>query len=194
MGSKGEEGTLREACVAWQDGRDGGSSPLRAAARVLTATPHYFKADFISRYEREASVDRRTMSRAKVLLDALSAAPSWDAAGWGESTGYDSSWAGRGIRNGEQDAQISAALETGSLTMPLWGLSLDPDVALSFGTRFLFEMLGPFPAVPAWIASGIKSDERELVAGGRYSVERTSEDPAGTTIVQLRFVATVPMV
>ncbi|MGM7698475.1 hypothetical protein [Microbacterium sp. A84] len=191
MGAGVQDDLLREACVAWQDGRDGGSSPLRAAARVLTGTPHYFEADFISHYERVAAADPLTMSRARFLLSALAAFPRMTAAGWSESTGFGSSWAGRGIKSGNQDGQISAALETGSLTMPLWGLSLDRDVALSFGRKFLFELIGPFPAFPAWIASGIKSEERELIAGGRYDVERIAEDPSGTTIVQLRFVETV---
>lgn len=194
MGTEVKDDRLRDACQAWQDGRDGGSSPLRAAARVLTRTSHYFEAEFITRYEREAAADRPTMSRAKVLLDALSDAPRMDAAGWGETTDYGTAWAGRGIKSGDQDAQIRATLETGFLTMPLWGLSLGRDVALSFGTKFLFETLGQFPAIPAWLASGIKPDERELITGGRYSVEETRDDPSGTTVVQLRFIETMPII
>ncbi|HWV50320.1 MAG TPA: hypothetical protein VN035_12775 [Microbacterium sp.] len=191
MISDNGDSRLREACAAWQDGRDGGSSPLRAAARVLTETPHYFDADFITDYERTAAADRRTMSRARTLLDTLSDSPVMDAGAWGERTNFASGWAGRGVKSGDQDAQISAKLASGSLLMPLWGLSLDRGVALSFGTAFLFEVVGPFPAIPAWVATGIKSDERELITGGRYSVETTREDSSGTTVVTLQFIETV---
>lgn len=36
---------LSAACALWQSGRNTGSSPLRAAARILASTPHYFEAD-----------------------------------------------------------------------------------------------------------------------------------------------------
>ena len=70
--------------------------------------------------------------------------------------------------------------------MPLWGVSLSPEVAAGFGTRFLFELVGDFPAVPAWKHSGIKDDEQELVTGGRYRV-LSQEERDGTTHVRLQW-------
>lgn len=179
---------LRDACAAWQGGRDGGSSPIRAAARVLTGTAHYFTADFITDYERAAAQHPVTMARARVLLEALGCAARHDASTWAQSGGVSSTWVGRGIASGVQDPQIVQTLDTGRIQMPLWGLSLDQDVALSFGSRFLFEVIGIFPAVPAWLSSGIKADERELITGGTYAVEALHEDDSGTTHVRLRFV------
>lgn len=182
------DGTLLvDACTAWQGGRDGGSSPIRAAARVLTQTKHYFESDFIAEYERDASASQTTMTHARTLLDALAVAPVRDAAGWGRSTGTDSAWVGRGIKTAPQDAEITTALRSGSISMPLWGLSLDREVALSFGNAFLFELIGPFPAIAAWTASLIKDDERELIAGGRYSVIGMDER-AGGYDVKLEFI------
>ena len=181
---------LRDACAAWQDGRDGGSSPVRAAARVLTGTKHYFEASFIDRYEREASANALTMARARSLLDGLATSVTRDGAGWAAQTGFGSGWVGRGIASAPQDAEIDASLDTGFITMPLWGLSLDRDVALSYGSRFLFEIEGPFPAIPAWEASGLKADERELIAGGRYAVSGVTRAPEGA-VVTLRFLELV---
>ena len=70
--------------------------------------------------------------------------------------------------------------------MPLWGVSLSPDIAAGFGTRFLFELVGDFPAVPAWKHSGIKDEEQELVTGGRYRV-LSQEERDGTTHVRLQW-------
>ena len=70
--------------------------------------------------------------------------------------------------------------------MPLWGVSLSPEVAAGFGTRFLFELVGDFPAVPAWKHSGIKDFEQELVTGGRYRV-LSQEERDGTTHVRLQW-------
>jgi hypothetical protein len=70
--------------------------------------------------------------------------------------------------------------------MPLWGVSLSTDVAAGFGTRLLFELVGDFPAVPAWKHSGIKDDEQELVTGGRYRV-LSQEERDGTTHVRLQW-------
>lgn len=188
LGSQGEP--LRDACTAWQGGRDGGSSPIRAAARVLTQTRHYFEADFISRYEADAAADEQTMTHARVLLDELSARPSLTVAQWSERTGVETRWVGRGIRSAAQDAQIERALATGTISMPLWGLSMERDVALSFGDRFLFELVGPFPAIAAWQESDFKHDERELIAGGRYDVAGMST-AGGKALVQLRFAGPV---
>ncbi|MEJ1922492.1 hypothetical protein [Microbacterium sp. KHB019] len=159
---------------------------------MLTATKHYFEAEFIERYERDAAADPRTMQRAAALLDALDAAPQMHADGWGKTVAYESAWVGRGIEPGAQDDQIRATLATGILSMPLWGLSLDRDVARSFGTGFQFELVGSFPAIAAWTESEIKSSERELIAGGRYRVENVNETLTGTTVVQLRYLAALP--
>ncbi|MDL5350934.1 hypothetical protein [Microbacterium sp. zg-YB36] len=187
MTSTATNDELRDACAAWQDGRDGGSSPIRAAARVLTGTKHYFEADFIDRYERDASANALTMARAQTLLAALATSPTRDGEGWAERTGFGSGWVGRGIKSGAQDPQINAALNTGFITMPLWGLSLDRDVARSYGSAFLFQIEGPFPALPAWEASGLKSDERELITGGRYAVTNVARGPEGV-VVMLHFL------
>lgn len=181
---------LRDACIAWQGGRDGGSSPIRAAARVLTRTKHYFEADFITRYESEAAADERTMTRASVLLSEIAIRPSLTLRQWGERTGVERPWVGRGIRSAPQDDQIERSLQSGTILMPLWGLSLDKNVALSFGDRFLFELVGSFPAIAAWQESDYKHDERELIAGGRYDVIDLSTT-GGRTLVQIRYVGPV---
>lgn len=190
---------LIEACTAWQDGRDGGSSPIRAAARILTGTKHYFEADFITAHERRASEDPATMNRARVLLDELSTSPLHSAEDWGALTGFPTIWAGRGIKSAAQDAQIDEAIRFGELAMPLWGASLDPDIARSFMrdvTRssrqgYLFELIGAFPAIPASAHSNGKHEEQELICGGRYAVAGIRRDDAGTTVVQLRFTAPI---
>src|SRR4051812_11082569 len=45
---------LGHACRLWQGGQNVGSSPVRGAARVLSGVNHYFRADFIDDYNREA--------------------------------------------------------------------------------------------------------------------------------------------
>src|SRR4051812_29459876 len=45
---------LAEACRLWQGGQNVGSSPIRGAARVLSGVRHYFRADFITEYDRQA--------------------------------------------------------------------------------------------------------------------------------------------
>jgi hypothetical protein len=54
--------------------------------------------------------------------------------------------------------------------MPLWGLSLSRAITDQYGGRFLLQVVGPFPAVPAWLASGVKDEEQELISGGRCRV------------------------
>ena len=189
----GDRVQLGDACAAWQGGRGGGSSPIRAAARNLTGVQHYFQADFIARYEEEARGDPATTRRAAVLLGALERSPLLDAAGWGHAVGVQSNWVGRGIVSGPQDAQILAALQTGWITMPLWGASLDRTVAEGYGSRFLFQLEGPFRAVPAWVFSGIKPEEQELVCGGRYVVAGMEEISADRTRVRLHFDSTTPI-
>jgi hypothetical protein len=188
LGSSNHE--LREACTAWQGGRDIGSTPIRAAARVLTQTKHYFDAHFITNAEEKAKDDPRVMSHARVLLAELAARPARTIAEWGYETGVDASWVGRGIKSGDQDGQIVQSLKSGTIAMPLWGLSLDRGVAESFGNRFLFEVVGPFPAIAAWRESDFKHEERELIAGGRYEVIDMST-PDRTTEVQLRYIGPI---
>src|SRR5690348_1782429 len=60
-----QAGDVAEACSAWQSGRDGGSTPIRAAARRLTHVPHYFRADWLQDIEERAAADDRTMRRAR---------------------------------------------------------------------------------------------------------------------------------
>lgn len=179
---------LADACAAWQGGRGGGSSPIRAAARNLTGVKHYFEAPFIADYERKAAADPVTTRRAEVLLDALMANDALTPAEWAESLGVGPGWVGRGIVSGEQDDQILATLRTGVITMPLWGTSLDSKVADGFGSRFTFELRGPIPAVPAWVHSGIKAEEAELICGGHYRVEDMVDTGPAETKVLLSFV------
>ena len=122
------------------------------------------------------------------LLRAVNAAPHRDADAWSAAVGLPAGgFAGRGIKSKpDEDPQIEKRLATGQIEMPLWGVSLSPDVAAGFGTRFLFELVGDFPAVPAWKHSGIKDDEQELVTGGRYRV-LSQEERDGTTHVRLQW-------
>lgn len=72
---------LNEACEVWQSGRDVGSSPLRAAARILTGVPHYFRAEFIDALDRSVTDDEQALSRARTLLTAVSASPPMTTVG-----------------------------------------------------------------------------------------------------------------
>jgi hypothetical protein len=112
-----------------------------------------------------------------------------DADGWCAATGLPAGgFAGRGLaEKPDEDPQILRTLGHREITMPLWGVSLSRTVADGFGTRFLFEIAGAFPAVPAWVASGIKDDEQELVTGGRYRV-LSMEDVGATTHVRLEWM------
>ena len=123
------------------------------------------------------------------LLRAVNAAPHRDADAWCAAVGLPAGgFAGRGISSKPaEDPQIEKRLATGQIEMPLWGVSLSPEVAAGFGTRFLFELVGDFPAVPAWVHSGIKDDEQELVTGGRYRV-LSQEERGGTTHVRLQWI------
>ncbi len=47
--------------------------------------------------------------------------------------------------------------------------------------------MGPFPAVPAWVASDVKDDEQELVTGGWYRV-LSQQQHGETTHVRLRWI------
>ncbi len=166
----------------------GGSSPIRAAARNLTGIRHYFRADFIDRYEDEARSDEVTTQRAWTLLAALAASPLRTPAEWASELNIGSGWVGRGIKRGTQDQQILQSLSTGEITMPLWGASFDPDIARHYGDRFTFIMHGPFPAIPAWLHSGIVAEELELICGGRYEIIQPTDLTAEKIQVHLRFL------
>ena len=174
--------TLAQACQAWQGGRDTGSSPIRAAARVLTSTPHYFKAEFIDEFESDARANPEVLDYARTLLTALASSPKRDASGWAAQLGIPSDWVGRGIKSAPQDDQIVATLEKGQLCMRFWGASLDKGVAERFGKRFIFELHGPFPAIPVWVHSEIKPEERELILGDRYKIIDVDAGPECTRI------------
>ena len=180
---------LAEACTLWQGGRDVGSSPVRAAARVLSGVRHYFHADFITAYDQQARATPEVLAAGTALLRAVNAAPHRDADAWSVEVGLPAGgFAGRGISSKPaEDPQIEKRLATGQIEMPLWGVSLSPAVAAGFGTRFLFELVGDFPAVAAWVHSGIKAEEQELVTGGRYRV-LSQEERDGTTHVRLRWI------
>ncbi len=81
-------------------------------------------------------------------------------------------YAGRGLesKGPELDDQIVRSLETGEVKMPLWGVSLDPEVAASYGNRFSLRIEGPFHGAAAWTHSGMKAAEREIITGGHYEV------------------------
>lgn len=190
---RGTMNPLQEACTAWQGGMEGGSSPIRAAARNLTGTSHYFKADFITRYEEEARLDTTTTERARALLRGLTDSPLRTSAEWAEKLGVGSDWVGRGIRKGPQDAQILEALAQGQLTMPLWGASFDARVAAGYGDRFTFVIQGPFPAIPAWVHSGIVAEELELICGGRYEILEPLDLGLDNIVVNLSFIEAVPV-
>jgi hypothetical protein len=179
---------LADACALWQGGRDVGSSLVRGAARALTGIDHYFHADFITDQEQAARAKPDALRAAVALLRGVNAAERRDANGWSEAAGLTGpSFIGRGIASKQQDDQIVKQLARGRLTMPLWGVSLSRAVAEGFGTRFLFEIVGSFPAVPAWLASGIKGEEQELITGGQYRVLSTRDD-GGTTHVRLQWI------
>ena len=120
-----EVAQLREACWQWQSGRDGGSSLLRGAARVHTGIPHYFSAGFIKEFDDAARKDVRAMEYGAVLLRSVYESDALTAAEWRERCGLSSgSFAGRGLKSAPQDEQIETVLQTGEITMPLWGVSL----------------------------------------------------------------------
>ena len=60
--------------------------------------------------------------------------------------------------------------------MPLWGVSLEREVAETYGTSILFILEAPFHGVAAWRYSGVKDAEQELITGGRYEVLDISPD------------------
>jgi hypothetical protein len=179
---------LVEACAFWQAGRDGGSSLLRAGARVITAIPHYFCAGFINALEDEARQDPQALTYACVLLFELATSTQKDPSQWAEQCQViDQSFAGRGLKaNGENDKQIERRLDDGVIEMPLWGLSLDRKVTEHYGTRFLLEIVDSFPAIPAFMHSDTKAQEQELITGGTYEV-LSLDRGEGSTHARLRW-------
>ena len=182
--------TLGEACQRWQSGRDGGSSLIRGAARVLTGVPHYFQAVFITAYEDKARADPAALACARLLLDQLGPmAECHDPEAWARELGVPGAvFCGRGlVANPEGDTQIEDKLNCGSIDMPLWGVSLSKSIAEGYGTRFLLQIDGPFPAIPAWQHSGIKSEQLELITGGHYTVVDVERSSTERTTAHLRW-------
>jgi hypothetical protein len=194
---------LKDACTVWQSGRDGGSSRLRGGARVLTAVPHYFRATYIRDHTLQARAQEDTLTRARLLLDAVASSPPRSARQrYGHCGLNGRAFAGRGIESkctqGE-DEQIWQALRAGEIEMPLWGFSLDRRTAEEYGRgkggdktmAFLFELEGRFRGIAAWEHSKKKLKEREIIASGLYTVVSlkpvvSSEHPETTWHVKLR--------
>ncbi|GAA1434388.1 hypothetical protein GCM10009616_28670 [Microlunatus lacustris] len=181
---------LAEACGFWQAGRDRGSSLLRAAARVITGVPHYFCADYLHQYEFAARRDPVSLAHASTLLNEVGASPFLAASQWAQRCSVsDQSFAGRGLApNPGNDDEIEQRLDEGVIEMPLWGVTLDRKVAAEYGSRFLLEIVGSFPAIPAWLQSHHKAEEQELVAGGRYEVDEVHRSN-GLTHARLRWTS-----
>jgi hypothetical protein len=76
-----DDKSLADACRGWQGGRDLGSTPLRAAARVLTGRQHYFEAAFITDQEQKARSNPPALEVAAVLLQSVNQAPQRTARG-----------------------------------------------------------------------------------------------------------------
>ena len=189
--------SLADAWRDWQGGRDLGSTPLRAAARVLTGRRHYFDAPFITEQEQKTRSNPLALEAAAVLLDAVNGAPHRTAFEWSQELGLPVSlFAGRGLEpKPDYDGQIEDALTTGRVEMPLWGVSLDYDVAWKYGTgkshrfpRFIFAIAGAFPAVAAWVHSGHLPEEQELICGGEYTVVDTVVGEMGVTTVRFEYL------
>jgi hypothetical protein len=179
---------LADACRAWQSDRDGGSTPIRAAARRLTRVPHYFSADWLRDVEDRAEADDQTMRRARMLMQALVASEPTDAEGWCQRLEVPGAFVGRGLGAKEEDDQILRSLRSGLIFMPLWGASLSEEIARSYGEQWLFVIEGPFHGIAAWQHSQIKDAERELIAGGCYEVLGASRIASPPTVVRLREV------
>ena len=195
-----DDTALAQACQAWQGGRNTGSTPLRGAARVLTGLPHYFQADFITKQEDDASANPKVRAYAATLLGAVASATPRTADEWNAHVGlYPRGFAGRGLEPKEPyDEQILRALDSGTLVMPLWGVSLSWYAAWWFGTagkhlkpRFMLTIDGDFPAVAAWKHSGIKAAEEELICAGKYDIVDVKHEGGPSTTVNLRYVAPV---
>jgi hypothetical protein len=167
----GHDTALSEACAFWQSSQEN-SSLLRGAARVLTGMPHYFSASYIANYEQKACGDPASRSRAHVLLEAVRTSLSREPSDWADEPQPPGiGFASRGLKCKPEDEQILEVLRSGEIVMPLWGVTLSRGVATGYGTRFTFVIEGAFQGVAAWRESGIKAEELEVIAGGRYEVD-----------------------
>ncbi len=178
---------LASACARWQGNRDSGSTLLRAGATVILGEQHYFRAAFITRSEQEAATDPDVLAEAAALLLAVDASPARTADDWCVESGLPkTAFAGRGLAaKPMQDQQILDQLDRGTIRMPLWGVSLDPVVARSYAgahPRWMFHIVGEFRAIPAWLHSGVKADEQELICGGEFQVLSMVTEGSITTV------------
>lgn len=122
------------------------------------------------------------MANAAVLLRAVRESNALTAAEWRKRCSLPAGdFAGRGLESKPQDEQIEAVLSSREIIMPLWGVSLDREVAHSFGTRFLFVLDGPFHGIAAWTHSGDEPNQLEIITGGRYRVDVLRRDGETTT-------------
>lgn len=189
--------TLADACRTWQSGRNGGSTPIRGGARLLTGIPHYFDADFIDQIDANASQDKETLTHAQVLLTAIEHAPKRTVDEWRSHLHLaGDSPAMRGIASKEGQDHIDDAIErlvtsqNAIIAMPLWGFSLNPAVALGYGSRFVFRLRGSFNAVPAWTHSGDRHDELEMIGSGNYRILETHQEN-DSLIIDLEQIETI---
>ena len=65
-------------------------------------------------------------------------------------------------------------------------VGLRPRLAIRDGAvvsipAFIFEIAGAFPAVAAWVHSGVLPEEQELICGGEYTVVDTVAGAEGWT-------------
>jgi hypothetical protein len=188
---------LGEACAVWQSERQG-SSTLRGAARVLTGLEHYFSASYIRDYEEKARAEPWMLERAGRLMTAIANSNPRTADGWCADLGLPASgFAGRGLQSKsdeDEDDQILERLEPGEIiSMPLWGISLDREIARKYASdapRFRFELEGPFQGLAASRESGDKPEEREIITGGRYELASVREED-GITVASFRQLAQV---
>ncbi|RKQ90873.1 hypothetical protein C8N24_0688 [Solirubrobacter pauli] len=98
---------------------------------------------------------------------------------------------GRGLKPKPEDEQILKSVRGGSLSMPLWGVSLSEDFARAHGEQWLFVTQGAFHGVPAWQHSGIKQGERELIVGGVYEVLDAARITTVPSVVRLREIGSL---
>ena len=193
---------LRPACTSWQSGRDGGSTPIRGGARILTGVPHYFEADFINEIDDQARQDQETLTHARTLLRAVGLSPRQTADDWRRQLGLvGDAPAMRGIASKKGQEHIDDAIErlvtspNATIEMPLWGFSLDPQVALGYGSRFVFRLTGTFSAVPAWRHSSERFDELEMIGSGSYRVVEVQRegDSLFVDLEQIETISEIPV-
>ncbi len=155
---------------------DIGSSLIRGAARVLTGVPHYVQASYITAQEEAARNRPDALAAARAMLAGFARADRLDRRRMGPSCFARArpfrppGVCGPRRRRTTRSRRCSTQ---GSSRMPLWGLSLDRAVTEQYGGRFLFEVVGPFPALPAWLESGVGA------RGSRADHRRCLRDPSG---------------